>query len=125
MNIATVEQPAGQDGSEVRNDGQCCHGQKYPGPDSPRHAMQGIRDCRPVAFVYTDLSGNQTARTVLPLVLVHPPQGVKLLAWCQEREGFRQFFVRAIRGIAPRPGDFTADRLALLKGLLDKETARD
>jgi predicted DNA-binding transcriptional regulator YafY len=23
---------------------------------------------------------------VLPLALVHPPQGVKLLAWCQERE---------------------------------------
>ena len=83
-----------------------------------------IRGCRPVAFVYTDLSGNQTARTVLPLVLVHPPQGVKLLAWCQEREGFRQFFVRAIRGIVPRPGDFTGDRLALLKGLLHKETVR-
>lgn len=39
-----------------------------------------IRACQPVAFGYTDMSGNKTARTVLPLALVHPPQGVKLLA---------------------------------------------
>lgn len=81
-----------------------------------------IRACQPVAFGYTDLSGHDSARTVLPLVLVHPPQGVKLLAWCAEREGFRQFFVRAMRGLMPRPGDFSADRLALLEGLLEKET---
>lgn len=84
-----------------------------------------IRATRPVAFSYTDQSGNQTTRTVLPLALVHPPQGVKLLAWCQERGDFRQFFVRAMTGLAPQPGDFSADRLALLEGLLDKEAWRD
>lgn len=83
-----------------------------------------IRTSQPVAFGYTDLSGNETARTVLPLALVHPPQGVKLLAWCEERGDFRQFFVRAMRGLAPQAGDFSADRLALLQGLLDKETGR-
>lgn len=84
-----------------------------------------IRACQPVAFGYTDLSGIETTRTVLPLALVHPPQGVKLLAWCEEREDFRQFFVRAMQDLTPRPGDFSEDRLALLEGLLDKESGRD
>lgn len=83
-----------------------------------------IRACQPVAFGYTDMSGNKTARTVLPLALVHPPQGVKLLAWCEEREGFRQFFVRAMTDLAPQAGDFSQDRLALLEGLLEKEAGR-
>lgn len=83
-----------------------------------------IRACQPVAFGYTDLSGNETTRTVLPLALVHPSQGVKLLAWCEEREGFRQFFVRAMTKLTPQPGDFSADRMALLQGLLDKEVGR-
>ncbi|NGM45874.1 WYL domain-containing protein [Rhodobacter sp. SGA-6-6] len=83
-----------------------------------------IRACRPVAFGYTDLDGKKTHRTVLPLVLVHPPQGVKLLAWCKERGDFRQFFVRAMQDLAPGSGDFAKDRLTLLQGLLDKETGR-
>ena len=48
-------------------------------------ALHGaIRASQPVAFGYTDLSGQETTRTVLPLALVHPPQGVKLLAWCAD-----------------------------------------
>jgi predicted DNA-binding transcriptional regulator YafY len=88
-------------------------------------ALHGaIRASRPVAFEYTDLSGQETTRTVLPLALVHPPQGVKLLAWCEERRDFRQFFVRAMRGLTLKEGDFSGDRLVLLQGLLDKETSR-
>ena len=83
-----------------------------------------IRASQPVAFGYTDLSGQESTRTVLPLALVHPPQGVKLLAWCEERKDFRQFFVRAIKGLTLGVGDFSGDRLALLQGLLDKEAAR-
>ena len=83
-----------------------------------------IRASQPVAFGYTDLDGNQTMRTVLPLALVHPPQGVKLLAWCAEREDFRQFFVRAMENPTLRPGDFGSDRMALLEGLLDKYSGR-
>ena len=83
-----------------------------------------IRASQPVAFGYTDLSGQESTRTVLPLALVHPPQGVKLLAWCEERKDFRQFFVRAINGLTLGVGDFSGDRLALLQGLLDKEAAR-
>lgn len=88
-------------------------------------ALHGaIRASQPVAFGYTDLSGQDTTRTVLPLALVHPPQGVKLLAWCEERKDFRQFFVRAMKGLTLGVGDFSGDRLALLQGLLDKEVSR-
>lgn len=88
-------------------------------------ALHGaIRASQQVAFGYTDLSGQETRRTVLPLALVHPIQGVKLLAWCEERRDFRQFFVRAIQGLTLRDGDFSGDRMALLQGLLKKEAAR-
>ena len=88
-------------------------------------ALHGaIRASQPVAFEYTDLSGQETTRTVLHLALVHPPQGVKLLAWCEERRDFRQFFVRAMQELTLREGDFSGDRLALLRGLLEKEAAR-
>ena len=83
-----------------------------------------IRASQPVAFEYTDLSGQETTRTVLPLALVHPPQGVKLLAWCEERRDFRQFFVRAMHGLTIRERDFNGDRMSLLRGLLDKEATR-
>lgn len=83
-----------------------------------------LRASQSVAFNYTDLSGQETTRTVLPLALVHPPQGVKLLAWCEERRDFRQFFVRAMQGLTLREGDFSGDRVALLQGLLEKEAAR-
>ena len=83
-----------------------------------------IRATQPVAFSYTDQSGNQTTRTVLPLALVHPPQGVKLLVWWQERADFRQFFVRAMQGPTPQPGNFSDGRMALLEGLLDKYSGR-
>ena len=83
-----------------------------------------IRASQPVAFGYTDLSGQETTRTVLPLALVHPPQGVKLLAWCEERGDFRQFFVCAMQGLTLREGDFSGDRVELLQRLLEKEAAR-
>lgn len=85
---------------------------------------RAIRASAPVAFAYTDLSGAETSRRVLPLALVHPPQGVKLLAWCESREGFRQFFVRAMSELSVLPGDFAVRRIALLQGLLDKESGR-
>ena len=83
-----------------------------------------IRAAQPVAFRYSDLSGKISTRTVQPLALVHPPQGVKLLAWCEARADFRQFFVRSMQDLTPQAGDFSKDRMALLQGLLDKETGR-
>ena len=46
-----------------------------------------------------------------------------MLAWCEERRDFRQFFVRAMRVLMLREGDFSGERMALLQGLLDKEAA--
>ena len=83
-----------------------------------------IRSNQPVAFGYTDLGGNQTTRTVLPLALVHPPQGVKLLAWCAERQDFRQFFVRSMEAPTAQAGDFSGDRIALLEDLIEKYSGR-
>lgn len=82
-----------------------------------------IGACQPVAFGYTDLSDNVTQRKVLPLALVHPPQGVKLLAWCELAGDYRQFFVRAMQDLTAHPGDFAAARLSLLEGLVEKEGA--
>jgi predicted DNA-binding transcriptional regulator YafY len=73
-----------------------------------------IQASQPVAFGYTDLDGIRTERVVLPLVLVHPPQGVKLLAWCENRADFRQFFVRSISSLTSLSGDFSARRIHLL-----------
>lgn len=82
-----------------------------------------IAASQPVGFGYTDLSDQTSVRNVLPLALVHPPQGVKLLAWCQAAEGYRQFFVRAMQDVQPLTGDFSEQRVALLQGLVEKERA--
>ncbi len=76
-----------------------------------------------MSFGYTDLSDQKARRTVLPLALVNPPQGVKLLAWCLKAQDCRQFFVRAMRKLMVKDGDFAADRMALLQGLVEKEGA--
>lgn len=99
------------------------HGEALPaaGADDLALLHRAIAACQPVRFGYTDLEDQHSQRTVLPLALVHPPQGVKLLAYCLERDDYRQFFVRQMRQVTPRAGDFRRDRLALLQGLADKE----
>ena len=79
-----------------------------------------VRESRRVRFSYTDLQGEESTRSVLPLALVHPAQGVKLLAWCDERQDFRQFFVRSMTNVSAQSGEFAYRRLDLLRGLLDK-----
>ncbi|MDO5611970.1 MAG: WYL domain-containing protein [Paracoccus sp. (in: a-proteobacteria)] len=96
-------------------------------PDAAPHHLgalhRAIRDHAPIRFGYTDLQGKETERAVLPLALVHPPQGVKLLAWCSEAGDYRQFFVRAMQGLTILPGNFSDDRMELLQGLVHKEGA--
>lgn len=82
-----------------------------------------VRDCRAVAFGYAALDGELTTRTVLPLALVHPPQGIKLLAWCEKRQDFRQFFVRALSDLTLKRARFSGRRLTLLRGLADSAAA--
>jgi hypothetical protein len=82
-----------------------------------------ISGSHPVFFGYSDLSGRPSEREVLPLALVHPEQGVKLLTWCEAAQGYRQFFVRAMCEPALRSGCFADRRLTLLQGLAEKEGA--
>lgn len=92
-------------------------------PEDLRILHLATAACRPVTFDYTDLEDQESTRTVLPLALVHPPQGVKLLAWCVLRDGYRQFFVRSLRNLTVGGPDFTDRRFALLEGLVEKEGA--
>lgn len=92
-------------------------------PETLTLLHDAIARSHPVAFGYTDQSDQQSQRMVLPLALVHPPQGVKLMAWCQLRQGYRQFFVREMTGTTALAGDFSALRLSLLQGLVEKERA--
>lgn len=82
-----------------------------------------VLESLPVTFRYLDREGNETRRTVLPLVIVHPPQGVKLLAWCALRQEYRQFFVREMRDLSMGSETFAPKRLGLLQGLVEKEGA--
>lgn len=92
-------------------------------PENLRSVHAAIRATQPMFFSYTDADGQKSERVALPLALVHPPQGVKLLAWCEERQGYRQFFVREMRAIKLLAGDFSDRRLSLLEGLVAKEVA--
>ncbi len=92
-------------------------------PETLTLLHEAIARAQPVAFGYTDQSDQTSQRRVLPLALVHPPQGVKLMAWCELRQGYRQFFVREMTGTILQGGDFSADRLSLLQGLVEKEGA--
>ncbi|TKD51212.1 helix-turn-helix transcriptional regulator [Sphingomonas baiyangensis] len=100
----------------------------------PRHPASGpefatalsvlhdaIADCREIGFAYTALDGVTSTRRVLPLVLVQPRQGIKLIAWCELRSDFRQFFVRSIANLRVEPVRFVGNRLGLLARLAEQE----
>lgn len=92
-------------------------------PDVLAGLHDAVQRAVPVSFRYLDRDGQETAREVYPLALVHPPQGVKLLAWCTLRQDFRQFFVREMRGMIAGGETFESSRLALLQALVEKERA--
>lgn len=80
-----------------------------------------IAEGHPVAFRYTDLKDEETQRRVLPLALQHPAHGIQLLGWCELRGDYRRFFVGSMQGLAAQPGNFSARRMDLLRGLLESE----
>lgn len=80
---------------------------------------EAVNECRAVSFSYTDMEGNMTLRTVLPLALVYPPQGVKLLAWFGKLQDFR-----TLAALALQPTRFSDRRIALLRQLADSATLR-
>lgn len=100
------------------------YGERYGGVatgDTLGALHDAIANCRPVRFRYVDLEGEVTDRTVLPLAVVHPPQGIKLLGWCTVRGDHRQFFVRAISRLSVDEACFAGQRLALLEALVAAE----
>ncbi|HBS50218.1 MAG TPA: hypothetical protein DEA05_09090 [Rhodobacteraceae bacterium] len=83
-----------------------------------------MAEAQPVAFHYTDLQGQSSQRSVLPLALVHPPHGIQLLAWCEMRGDYRKFFVDMVEQAEPLDRSFAERRLALLRGLVEREAER-
>lgn len=82
---------------------------------------RAVAEARPVACHYTDLNGQATDRTVLPLALVHPPHGIQLLAWCELRGDYRKFFVDMMQDTVLQEPCFADRRFDLLCGLLERE----
>jgi len=83
-----------------------------------------VHDRRAVSFHYIDLAGEMTVRSVLPLAIVHPPQGVKLLAWCGMRQDYRQFFIRKLSNLTLRGQGFADRRLTLLQAFAENAATR-
>ncbi len=79
---------------------------------------------QPLRIGYTDLKGVRTVRVIWPLTLVYPRHGVFVLAWCCERQAYRQFFAHAIDHVAVVPGSFADQRVTLLAGLVSEQRAK-
>lgn len=77
------------------------------------------RTSTPLAIGYTDLKGQTSSRVIWPLMTVYPDHGVLVLAQCQLRGAFRQFFLHAMTEAQPMPGDFAASRAGLLDQMAD------
>ena len=82
---------------------------------------KAVVDAMPVRFDYTDLEGQLTSRQVRPLILIHPPHGIQMFAWCDLRGAYRRFFVTAMKDVVVGAPGFAAHRYDLLAGLLDHE----
>lgn len=82
---------------------------------------QAVAHARTITFNYTDLEGERSSRSVLPLAIVHPPQGIQLLGWCELRGDYRKFYVRAMQGITRTGSTFADQRFSLLGGLVAQE----
>ena len=74
-----------------------------------------IRRQRKLTLVYRDGAGARSARTVWPFALAYP-EGVRLLvAWCETRQGFRNFRVDRIAEAEVTDERYPRSRRALLK----------
>lgn len=82
-----------------------------------REASLGIR--------YTDLQGDVTERTILPLAIVYSERKTIVLAWCELRDAFRMFSAEQIVIIEPEGRSFRPRRAGLLRSYLDELRARE
>jgi predicted DNA-binding transcriptional regulator YafY len=52
---------------------------------------QAIRDERKLAIQYRDEQGRETERTIRPIALIYYSHTANIVAWCELREGLRNF----------------------------------
>jgi predicted DNA-binding transcriptional regulator YafY len=64
---------------------------------------------------YKDQSQAQSERTICPFALAYFQRARIVVAWCELRQGFRQFRTERIESLEPVEGRFPRRRAALLK----------
>ncbi|MBV2359500.1 WYL domain-containing protein [Thalassococcus sp. CAU 1522] len=77
-----------------------------------------------IGFSYKDLNGQETSRRVLPLAIVHPDHGIKLVAWCTLRDAPRTFFVHSMTDMQVDPERFPEKRADLIAAVVSDIDAR-
>jgi predicted DNA-binding transcriptional regulator YafY len=83
---------------------------KKPGVDHLGALRNAIRGRRKISFAYRDRADAPTSRTVQPLGVFYWGDVWSLGAWCELREGFRNFRLDRMNGVAvldafkPEPG---------------------
>jgi predicted DNA-binding transcriptional regulator YafY len=75
-----------------------------------------IRSARKIAIRYTDPSGNETERTIWPLVIGYLDSVRVLIAWCELRDDFRTFRLDRIDTVT-----FLTGRIPLDPGTLRRK----
>lgn len=70
---------------------------------------------RAVDLRYRDAEGRESARRVWPLVIAYLDDGLRLIAWCRLRQGFRTFRVDRIEAAEATAESFRPRRAGLLR----------
>ena len=70
---------------------------------------RGIEEQRKMHFQYTRADGNRAARTVCPLGLFYWGNTWSFAAWCELRQGFRNFRIDRVGEMAVLPETFTGE----------------
>lgn len=66
-------------------------------------------------IAYSDKSGDQTRRRILPLSVVFLDRTLMVLAWCCLRQDYRRFHLHQIMTVAQTDSSFRPRRVALLR----------
>jgi predicted DNA-binding transcriptional regulator YafY len=84
-------------------------GSVMPTPSGVDLAMvrAAIRDERKLFIAYQDEQGRETERTILPIALIYYSAHTVIVAWCELRQGFRNFRTDRIRFAAQTNAYFT------------------
>jgi len=76
---------------------------------------QAIRGERKLELTYRDLTEAQTRRTVWPFALAYFDRARLVVAWCELRQGFRNFRTDRITEVKLADARYPRRRQALLK----------